>query len=862
MILLTDLTSFSSQNPALRILKPWWDVVSDYLNIVMLMMAVFAASLQVSYEKMICLPVPPGLSPTDNVWNMTALNELIKHERDTGFQTKLDLQYYGLINQWCYDNAILTYSKFFAYLILTNSMIFLISSNFWFKFPGTSSKIEHFISVLGKCLDSPWTTKALSETVYEDTEEYPQQVNTLLITPTSSSPSSSALSVETKVEHGVQPSQAGVPTEEPSVIVKPSKKPAAAVDKTSGKILDKKEGEQAKALFEKVKMFRVHTEEKDILYQMYKRQTFLRALETLVFLCYVAVYTPRMKHIVSCTDSLNITGFRDYYCIHGLWRMYSMISIGYLCVLCIYSCSCSYTLYWISFHKLKEYSFEAIRMESGINDIPDVVNDFAFLLHLIDQYDTLYSWKFAVFLSDVSETKLLQVNLNHYWTTEKLRQCLSINSEGKTELRLSMIPAIPIQVFEVNEIEVLKLEFIRSLTIISAITNLRVLSELRLHNANVKMDTQALAFLKKNLVVLRVHFSSALELPSWMYHMLHLQELYLDGRLQIDKVTIYLHSFRDLKQLKVLYLQLSIGKLPSSILDVAATLTHLTIYNEGTKFHSLASLKKFSHLTHLRLLDCRLERIPSSIFSLTNMKEIELTNNNLTSLEELASCQHLKQLASLKLSENSIVGIPASIEKISNINTLQLNNNLLSSLNTSICNLKQLTHLNVSYNVIAVLPSEIGHLQRLEYFNASHNKISELPKELFACTNLQTLLLSHNKIRTLPPQVGALVQLSALNLVENLLEKLPVELEKCVALNKAQLFVERELFATLPADVRYQLQNKPVNKDVSMKEFVSGKVTLFLLFVNYFFSHNITHNLTFNDVFYAAFISSKDVFEA
>uniref|UniRef100_A0A3B3ZIV0 LRRC8 pannexin-like TM region domain-containing protein n=1 Tax=Periophthalmus magnuspinnatus TaxID=409849 RepID=A0A3B3ZIV0_9GOBI len=128
----------------------------------------------------------------------------------------------------------------------------MVCSNFWFKFPGSSSKIEHFISMLGKCFDSPWTTRALSEVSGENPEDNENQKSCITKSNIAMSPGEGSLE-KTQSLRSI-----------PEKIV---------VDKASASVLDKKEGEQAKALFEKVKKFRLHVEEGDILYLMYVRQT-------------------------------------------------------------------------------------------------------------------------------------------------------------------------------------------------------------------------------------------------------------------------------------------------------------------------------------------------------------------------------------------------------------------------------------------------------------------------------------------------------------------------------------------------------------------------------------------------------------
>ncbi|XP_076014792.1 leucine rich repeat containing 8 VRAC subunit Aa [Genypterus blacodes] len=788
MIPITELRYFADTQPAYRILKPWWDVFTDYISIIMLMIAVFGGTLQVTQDKMICLPCKWVINRTCET--IPIPNVTIPYAPEPkGIQYDLDRHQYNYVDAVCYENKLHWFAKYFPYLVLLHTLIFLACSNFWFKFPRTSSKLEHFVSILLKCFDSPWTTRALSETVVEESDPKP-------LGKMNGSLDKKASSVSEDVEASV-----------PMLQRTKSRIEQGIVDRLETGVLDKKEGEQAKALFEKVKKFRIHVEEGDIVYRLYIRQTIIKVFQFILIICYTAYYVRNIKFSVVCSvDIEKLTGYSMYHCAHPLATLFKILACFYISLVVVYGLICMYTLCWMLGRSLKRYSFESIREESSYSDIPDVKNDFAFMLHMIDQYDPLYSKRFAVFLSEVSENKLRQLNLNNEWTLEKLRQRITKNSQDKLELHLFMLIGIPDTVFDLLELEVLKLELIPDVTIPPIIAQLANLGEMWLYHTPAKIEAPALAFLRENLKSLHIKFTDIKEIPLWIYSLKNLCELHLTGNLSAENNRyIVIDGLRELKRLKVLRLKSNLTKLPQVVTDVGVHLQKLSINNEGTKLMVLNSLKKMVNLTELELVRCDLERIPHSIFSLHNLQEIDLKDNNLKTIEEIISFQHLHRLVCLKLWYNQIAYIPIQIGTLTNMERLYLNRNKIEKIPSQLFFCRKLRFLDLSHNNLTSIHADIGFLQNLQYFAVTANRIETLPPELFQCKKLRTLNLGNNCLFTLPSRFGELTGLTQLELRGNRLECLPVELGECRLLKRSGLVVEEDLFNTLPTEVKEQL---------------------------------------------------------
>ncbi|XP_030649336.1 volume-regulated anion channel subunit LRRC8D [Chanos chanos] len=828
MFTLSELSSLSERQGRYKLLKPWWEVFMDYLVVLMLMVSVLGGTLLLSRDGVVCVPIHPNsANHTNGVQSESQTSQDMKLAR--GRRSNMDFQQYIYISQVCYHEALPWYSRFLPYVALLQSLVLLASGCFWFHFPLTSARIEHFLAILAKCCESPWTTRALSHTARLDSAQVhsPEEQR---VRPHPSAPSA-PLTRQSSLDSGTDspllvrldsPSTGVPPSPCPSTLSRcstlsslslpdpgPSTQIAPVVPEGSQPVasLDRSDGEQARALFERVRRFRAHCESSDIIYKVYLAQTVFKVLKFVLIVSYTTPLLGSISFDHLCEPhSYALTGYRAFQCTHSLASILRKLLMAYVCLVGLYGLLGLYTLGWI-FHKpLRQYSFQRLRESGSIQDVPDLCNDLAFLLHMADQYDLLLSQRLSVFLSPVSETRLLEESMERRWGSACLRSMISCDHQGRSVLQLVALPRLPPALFTLSQLEVLKLELIGDAKLTAQISNMTSLRELHLYHCSAAVEPGALMVLQERLEVLHLTFTQASEIPGWVYSLRGLQELQLTGQLSSEGGMgrgWALGSLRQLRHLRVLLLRGVLQRIPGELSEVAGSLVRLEIHNEGSRLLVLTALRRLTGLAELQLQGCQLERLPSALLALTNLRSLDLQHNSLRTLEELLGLQHLRRLSCLRLAHNRVVAVPASVGVLRALEVLDLAHNQLQSLPPALFTLHRLRRLLLAGNLLEELPVEVGALTLLTELDLSGNRLENLPKELFGnCVELRNLNVANNSLGSLPPGLGGLNQLFRLDLRGNSLEKLPVELGCCAGLRGGGLLVEDWLLHTLPRQVR------------------------------------------------------------
>ncbi|XP_070780060.1 volume-regulated anion channel subunit LRRC8D [Enoplosus armatus] len=846
MFSLSELAPLNQHQSRSKLLKPWWEVFMDYLVVLMLMASVLACTEQLSRDRVVCIPVDPlvaanasgDVAPTPSPKPPTHVPRNISpnlHSTARGRRTHLVYQQYVYISQVCYHEALPLCSRFFPYMALLQSLVLVASGFFWLHFPHTSARIEHFLAILAKCCESPWTSQALSHAAREEEvvveERRPPQ-------PPPSSTSSSPPVTRTRrssldsgthsplLKRSDSASYANPPSPCPSTLSCnsttssvslgypvhfPSSKPSVMVDSPRQVIsLDKSDGEQARALFERVRTFRSHCESSDAIYKVYLAQTIFKLLMVTLIVSYTIPLLSSFSFTHTChPEEHALVGYTTFECIHVLSSLLRKLLVAYLTLLGLYGLLNFYTLGWVLHSSLRQYSFHSLKELCSLRDVPDLRNDLAFLLHMLDQYDPLLAQRLSVFLSPVSESRLLEESLERRWGEEKLRAMTSVDAEGCSRLQLVALPRLPPALFTLSQLQVLKLELITDARFAAQVANMTSLRELHLYHCTAAVDPSALGVFQERLEVLHLTFTQVSEIPSWVLSLRSLHELHLSGRLSSDGGmgrSWALGSLRQLRHLRVLVIRGMLQRIPGELCEVAGSLVRLEIYNEGTRLLVLTGLKRMVDLTELLLQDCQLERLPSALLALTNLRTLNLQHNNLRTLEELLSLAHLRRLSCLRLAYNRVLALPASVGVLRGLELLDLSNNRLQSLPPALFTLRCLRRLFLAGNLLEELPAEVKALQLLTELDLSGNRLERLPPELFnSCLELRILNVAYNSLSSLPRGIAALSQLGRMDLRSNNLEELPAELGCCSGLHGGGLLVEDWLFLSLPPHVRDSL---------------------------------------------------------
>ncbi|XP_054615636.1 volume-regulated anion channel subunit LRRC8D isoform X2 [Dunckerocampus dactyliophorus] len=830
MFSLSELAPLDQHQSRSKLLKPWWEIFMDYTVVLMLMTSVLASTVQLSRDKVVCIPLDShasaNLSAVSSNSVATRMPARIPPDigpnlylTASGRRTHLVHQQYVYISQVCYHETLPWSSRFFPYVALLLSLMLMASGSFWLHFPHTSARIEHFLTILAKCCESPWTSQALTHAAQQDIL---QDRNLLAkakgaeCAPPCSSPLQ-GLTRHLRVESAAYrpltecppPCQSRHSFDTASNRIFSSSvhfTPSGAHHARQGISLDKSDEEEARALFERVRKFRAHSESSDVIYKVYLAQTVFKLLTATLIMSSTIPLLSSFSFTHICHPEVQASvGYAAFQCIHVLSSLLHKLMLAYLTLLGLYNLLNLYTLGWLVHNSLRHYPVHSLKELTSLRDMPDLRNDLAFLLHMLDQYDPLLVQRLAVFLSPVSERGLLDRGVEGPWGEQKLRAMISSDPDGRACLQLIALPELPPALFTLSHLQVLKLELITDARFTMQVSDMTSLRELHLCCCTASVESSALRVLQERLEVLHITFSHTSEIPSWVLSLDSLRELHLFGHLGHSWP---LGSLRYLRHLCVLVIHGMLQRIPGELCEVAGSLVKLEVHNEGARLLALSGLKRMVALTELQLQGCLLERLPSALQALTNLQVLDMKNNRLRALEELPRMAHLTRLSCLRLSGNSVGTLPDSVGELQGLELLDLSNNQLQNVPLALFSLCRLQKLLLAGNLLKKLPAEVKALQHLTELDISGNRLESLPPELFiSCVKLYLLNVSHNALRSLPVGISSLTELCMLDLRENNLYELPAELGRCSGLRGGGLLVDYGLFLTLPPHVRDSLSH-------------------------------------------------------
>ena len=539
------LSQFESTNPSYRILKPWWDVFTDYLSAVMLIIALSAGAMQLLQGDLICLPAAKcgfnlskvsndprnGSIPVSTSFLKTNHSLCQKYyasaTRDSRMMvvalTKLeDRRQYDFVDAKCGQEAVHWFASYLPFILFLQAVILVIVDNFWLKFPKTSSTLDHFVKFVLECFNSPGTYLDVS--------------NVLWGTRISEDAESNATE---DIEQGTGERGTFLPnrTEEDTL---PVQIPSTQSDRDSTSDLELSEAIKAKTLCEKIRHFRIDVDHQNhrFLVVIYLAQAVAQWSFSLACFIFNIYHQSCVSSTVECEIDDVIYGHYNYFKCSYAIAVYFCITLNiFHLLIATYLVLCGFMCIWtVYMWKFKTpFTFEDVRrfdpeaLEQG--DIDPAQGDFAFMLHLLNEYNKLYLYRFAVFLSQKNEKNLKHFILSKKWPLDKLERR---STENGTKLELEGLPGIPKAIFRLSKLESLTLKdcTLTEEDFVSMAWQTLELRSLSLVECRLKSIPTAI-FQIKSLETLDLSLNRITSVPKNIADLHHLQTLNIAG----NKVT-------------------------------------------------------------------------------------------------------------------------------------------------------------------------------------------------------------------------------------------------------------------------------------------------------------------------------------
>ena len=458
MIALSELSKqFKGEKISVKILKPWWDVITDYLVIFLLMVSVLVGGMELTSGSFECLPAVdcPSTSPK----NGTLLSGLTKqHNACTAFHSSRktsgreavttvvtevkNLNHVKYVNSECSKTDIHWFTSYLSLFLFAQASILLILDNFWLKFPSTASIIETFCVLVVECYNSPGTSFGLSKVLWN--------------IPVCDNPTSERVTSNTQNFHEIETlldeQQDDIPS--PALTAPSNHEPSDDVDVVTAVAI--------KTLYEKIKLFKKHIKLSKRIWRVYLIQTTLQTLLTLVFIIINAVNMSNIQGTIKCNiNKVSLPIEYEYFiCSHNIVPVFKIALVLFLVVLGGALGVFTFILLWTIPKILKKNSYNFKNklgdwITTEAVDLKTAEDDMGFLLQLLHAYNKLYVVRFAIFMSEENEKKLKAFILTKEWPITKLERHCEGQNGGK--LSLNKLSGIPQTLFDLSRLHTLEL---------------------------------------------------------------------------------------------------------------------------------------------------------------------------------------------------------------------------------------------------------------------------------------------------------------------------------------------------------------------------------------------------------------------
>ena len=459
MFALGDISRFEGEKGTCKILKPVWDVITDYLVLFLAMLSIAFAGMEVTSGSFQCLAAVdcPGISRSNMSSSLlshikyrnackafySSQKTNIIERTDVVTDLKSSFQYINFVNSECSKSAIPNFLAYFWFVLFIEAFVLIVLDNLWLKLPTTASVIENFVSLVMECYASPCPNFALTQALSDlparrHAHDQQQDRNSMeMESPTSDNESDTASDRDSDSDESYQFNI----LEDPATI--------SAV----------------KSLYEKVHALKKNVKSSHKIWKLYLLQAICQVVFAITFFIVDIYYMNDLQETMICTLTQHIPVAHDYFiCSHSLAPTFALgLKCFYLPTLAITLAVFIFIIAWTLFRKGKnkfEYVFDKKRLPSlvgiKLSDIPTVKKDFGFLLHLLHSYNKLYVVRFAHFLSKKNKKKIQAYLLKDKYPVSDLNKQLK---ENGNKLTFTGIQGIPETIFSLST-EIVTLEFI------------------------------------------------------------------------------------------------------------------------------------------------------------------------------------------------------------------------------------------------------------------------------------------------------------------------------------------------------------------------------------------------------------------